>query len=139
MEKRIRSSQIVILTAVSSLLLALMITTPVIFVGAESRNSDPAAEASLIAEMHLDDAMEELRRTGECSAEGRTVSCEEKGTDYELDTRIMRDGEGRASRVSVRVRWDGPLGGGAIVATGLYGAGETPGAGTLKELADLEQ
>lgn len=125
-EKRIRSSHIVILTAVSCLLLACVITSPVLFVGAESRNGDPAAEASILAERHLDRAMEEMKRTGMCSAEGKTVTRDDEGGSvYQLDTRIVRDTSGEASRVSVRVRWKGPLGGGAVVATGL--CAETPG------------
>ena len=138
-EKRIRSSQIVILTAVSSLLLAMVITTPVVFVGAECRNDDPAAEASLIAEQHLERAMDELKRTGACSSEGRMLKHDEGGAGYELDTRVVRDGTGLASRISVRVRWDGPLGGGAVVATGICGCGESGQSGSLKKLADLEQ
>lgn len=119
MEKRIRSAQIVILTAVSCLLLALVITSPIIFTGAESRNGDPAAQASVLAEQHLDMAMDEMRRTGSCSAEGRTMSCDDEGGSmFELDTKVMRESSGEASRVSVRVRWKGPLGGGAVVATG---------------------
>ncbi len=120
MEKRIRSSHIVILTAVSCLLLACVITSPVLFVSAESRNGDPAAEASILAERHLDRAMEEMKRTGVCSAEGRTVTCDDDGgAVYQLDTRIVRGDSGEVSRVSVRVRWKGPLGGGAVVATGV--------------------
>lgn len=119
MEKRIRSTQIVILTAVSCLLLALVITSPIIFTGAESRNGDPAVQASVLAERHLDMAMDEMRRTGSCSAEGRTMSCDDKGGSmFELDTKVMRESTGEASRVSVRVKWKGPLGGGAVVATG---------------------
>lgn len=122
MEKRIRSSHIVILTAVSSLLLACVITSPVLFIGAESRNGDPAAEASVLAERHLDRAMEEMKRTGGCSAEGRTVSCDEgRGAVYKLDTRLVREISGEVSRIAVRVRWEGPLGGGAVVATGICG------------------
>jgi hypothetical protein len=138
-EKRIRSSQIVILTAVSSLLLAMVITTPVIFVDAEYRNGDPAAEASLIAEKHLDRAMDELKTKGVCSSEGRTITHDEAAAGYELDTRVVRDGTGLASRVSVRVRWDGPLGGGAVVATGICGSKDALPGSALEKLADLEQ
>ncbi len=134
MEKRIRSSHIVILTAVSCLLLACVITSPVLFVGAESRNGDPAAEASILAERHLDRAMEEMKRTGNCSAEGKTVTCDDEcGAVYQLDTRVVRETSGEVSRIAVRVKWNGPLGGGAIVATGLYG--ETSGYG----LADVRE
>ena len=117
-EKRIRSSQIVILTAVSSLLLACVITSPAIFIGVESRNGDPAAEASILAERHLDRAMDEMKRTGNCSAEGRVVSCDDGcGSVYHLDTRLVREPSGEVTRVSVRVKWKGPLGGGTVVAT----------------------
>ncbi len=120
MEKRIRSTQIVILTAVSSLLLACVISSPMLFTGAESKNWDPAAEASMIAEMHLDRAMEEMKLTGKCSAEGRIMSCDDGcGAVYWLDTRIVRDPSGEVSRVSVRVKWKGLFGGGAVVATGI--------------------
>jgi hypothetical protein len=119
-EKRIRSSQIVILSAVSCLLLALVITSPVIFTGAESRNGDPAVQASILAERHLDKAMDEVVRTGDCSAEGRSVSRDDAGGSmYELDTRVVREASGEVRRVSVRVKWKGPLGGGAVVATGI--------------------
>jgi len=127
-EKRIRSSQIIILTAVSCLLLACVIMSPVLFTGVESRNGDPAAEASVLAEKHLDRAMDEMKRTGRCSAEGRTVSCDNGlGAVFHLDTRVVRRSSGEVSRVSVRVKWKGPLGGGAVVATGL--CGETMGEG----------
>ena len=122
MEKRIRSSHVVILTAVSCLLLACVITSPVLFTGVESRNGDPAVEASILAERHLDRAMEEMKRTGSCSSEGRTVSCDDGlGAVYSLDTKVVRESSGEVSRVSVRVKWKGPLGGGAVVATGLCG------------------
>jgi len=121
-EKGIRSSQIVILTAVSSLLLALVITSPVIITGVESRNGDPAVQASILAERHLDRALDEMTRTGSCSVEGRTVSRDDEGgSSFELDTKVVRESSGRASRVSVRVKWEGPLGGGAVVATGFCG------------------
>jgi hypothetical protein len=123
-EKRFRSSHIVILTAVSCLLLACVVTSPVIFTGAASRNVDPASEASILAETHLDRAMEEMRRTGSCPAEGRTVCCEDgRGAVYQLDTRVKHGASGEVSRVSVRVRWNGPLGGGAVVATGILEGG----------------
>ena len=128
MEKRIRSSHIVILTAVSCLLLACVITSPVLFTGVESRNGDPAAEASVLAEKYLDRAMDEMKRSGRCSSEGRTVVYDcGLGPAYHLDTKVVRGSSGEVSRVSVRVKWKGPLGGGAIVATGLYG--ETTGFG----------
>jgi hypothetical protein len=130
MEKRIRSSQIVILTAVSCLLLACVITSPVMFTGAESRNGNPSVNASILAEKHLDRAMEEMKRTGSCSSEGRSVSCDDgEGSLYELDTKVVRRASGEVSRVSVRVRWKGPLGGGAVVATGL--CGDTTGYGQM--------
>ena len=126
MEKRIRSSHIVILTAVSCLLLACVITAPVVFVGVESRNGDPAVEASILAERHLDRALEEMKRTGSCSAEGRTVTCDDEcGAVYRLDTRIVRETSGEVSRIAVRVKWKGPLGGGAVVATEVS-AGKRP-------------
>lgn len=132
MEKRIRSSQIVILTAVSCLLLALVITSPVIFTGVESKNGDPAVQASILAERHLDSAMDEMLRTGICSAEGRSVSCSDSsGSLYELDTRVVRGSSGEVDRVSVRVKWKGPLGGGAIVATGLFAETADHGQTTL--------
>lgn len=128
MEKRIRSSHIVILTAVSCLLFACVITSPVLFTDAESRNGGPAAEASMLAERHLDRAMEEMKRTGNCSVEGRTMSCDDGcGSVYVLDTRIARGPSGEISRISVRVKWNGPLGGGAVVATGI--CGRNPGYG----------
>ncbi len=134
MEKRIRSSHIVILTAVSCLLLACVITSPVLFVGVESRNGDPAAEASILAERHLDRAMEEMKRTGNCSAEGKTVTCDDEcGAVYKLDTRVMRETSGEVSRIAVRVKWKGPLGGGAIVATGLYGGTSGYGLADVRE------
>jgi hypothetical protein len=123
-EKRFRSSHIVILTAVSCLLLACVVTSPVIFISAASRNGDPASEASILAERHLDRAMGEIRSTGNCSAEGRTICCGDgRGAVYDLDTRVERGPSGEASRVSVRVRWKGPLGGGAVVATGMLADG----------------
>ena len=132
MEKRIRSSHIVILTAVSCLLLACVITSPVIFTGAESRNGDPAAQASILAERHLDRAMDEMMRTGICSAEGRSLNCSVRsGSLYELDTKVVRDSSGEVNRVSVRVKWKGPLGGGAVVATGLFGETTDYGQTTL--------
>jgi len=129
-EKRFRSSHIVILTALSCLLFACAITSPVIFTGARSKNGDPASEASILAERHLDRAMEEIRRTGSCRAEGRTVCCDDGcGSVYHLDTKVARGSPGEVSRVSVRVRWKGPLGGGAVVATGILGDGRmTSGA-----------
>ena len=133
-EKRIRSSHIVILTAVSSLLLACVITSPVLFTGAESRNGSPAAEASILAERHLDRAMEEMEKTGNCSAEGRILSCDDGcGAVYRLDMKVVREPSGAASRVSVRVRWKGPLGGGAVVATGLCGETTDYGQTALSE------
>jgi len=149
-EKRIRSSHIVILTAVSCLLLACVITSPVLFVGAELRNGDPAAEASILAELHLDRAMEEMKRTGNCSAEGRTVTCDDdSGAVYQLDTRIVRETSGEVSRIAVRVKWNGPLGGGAVVATGLCGemygyerasmSGAPPGDGPQNDRADIRE
>jgi hypothetical protein len=127
-EKRIRSSHVVILTAVSCLLAACVITSPVLYGSAESRNGDPAVEASILAERHLDRAMEEMKRTGSCSAEGRTVTCDdESGEVYQLDTRVVRETSGEIGRIAVRVRWKGPLGGGAVVATGI--CGETSGHG----------
>jgi len=121
-----RSSRIVILTAVSSLLMACVITSPVIFTSAETKNMDPSIEASILAERHLDRAMEEMQSTGRCPAEGRTVSCDDgRGSVYELRTSVVRSESGEARRVSVRVRWKGPLGGGAIVATGICGGGQT--------------
>ncbi len=128
MEKRIRASHIVILTAISCFLFACVISSPVLFTGAESRNGDPAAEASILAERHLDRAMEEMKWTGNCSAEGRILSCDDGlGAVYRLDTRVVRGPSGEVSRVSVRVKWKGPLGGGAVVATGI--CGEDPGYG----------
>ncbi|MCK4550110.1 MAG: hypothetical protein KAU49_08060, partial [Candidatus Krumholzibacteria bacterium] len=99
-----------------------------LFTGAESRNGSPAAEASILAEKHLDRAMDEMRHKGSCSSEGRTVSYDDGlGAVYHLDTKVVRESSGEVSRVSVRVKWKGPLGGGAVVATGL--CGETTGHG----------
>jgi len=123
-EKRVRPSHIVILTAVSCLLFACVVTSPVIFTGAASRNRGSASEASILAERHLDRAMDEMRRTQRCGEEGRTVRCDDGcGEVYRLDTRVERSPSGEASRVSVRVRWKGPLGGGAVVATGILADG----------------
>lgn len=120
MKKRIRSIHIVILTAVSSLLLVCVISSPVLFSAIGSKNVNPAAEASILAEWHLDMAMEEMRRTGKCSAESRTMSCDNGcGAVYLLDTRIVRKPSGEVSRISVRVKWKGLLGSGAVVATGI--------------------
>ena len=89
---------------------------------------DPAAEASILAEKHLDRAMEEMKRTGNCSAEDRSMSCDDGcGALYQLDTKVVRNPSGEVSRISVRVKWKGPLGGGAVVATGI--CSEEPGYG----------
>ena len=122
MEKRIRSSHIVILTAVSCLLFACVVSSPVLLTGSGSRNGDYAAEASILAERYLDRAMEEMTRTGKYSAEDQTMSFEDEyGAVYRIDTRVVRRPTGEASRVSVRVKWKGPLSGGAVVATGICG------------------
>ena len=122
MEKRTRSSHIVILTAISCLLIACVISSPALLTGGGSRNGDYAAEASILAERYLDRAMEEMKRTGSYSAEDQTLSFEEDcGAVYRIDTRIVRRPTGEASRVSVRVKWKGPLSGGAVVATGICG------------------
>ena len=136
MEKRIQTSHIVILTAVSCLLLACVITSPVLFVGVESRNGDPAAEASILAERHLVRTMDETKRTGNCSAEGRTVSCDDGcGVVYLLDTRLVREPSGEVSRIAVRVKWKGPLGGGAVVATGICGEASAYGPAAMNDTA----
>jgi hypothetical protein len=129
-EKRIRSSHVVILSAVSSLLFACVISSPVIFIGAESRNEDPAAEASILAEQHLDRAMEEMKTRGSCSQAGRTISRSDgSGEIFDIDTRVVREPAGEIKRISVCVKWKGPLGGGAVVATGIY-AEDALSAGT---------
>jgi hypothetical protein len=93
---------------------------------------DPSIEASMLAERHLDRAMEEMESTGRCPAEGRTVRCDSgHGAVYELRTNVVRAESGEAERVSVRVRWKGPLGGGAVVATGIFGARDAGSDATL--------
>jgi hypothetical protein len=120
-EKHLPSARIVLLSAVSCLLFAILVASPVVFVGAESGRADPAVEASMLAELHLSRAVDEFRRTGACPAEKRVIRCDEcrENEFYTLDTRVMRDPSGRAERISVRVRWEGPIGGGAVVATGI--------------------
>ena len=99
--------------------------------GAESKNEDPAAEASILAELHLDRAMEEMKTSGRCSQAGRNISrSDESGEVYDIDTRVVRESSGEVKRISVRVRWNGPLGGGAVVATGIF-AGDTLSDGTV--------
>jgi hypothetical protein len=110
-----------------------------LFAGAESKNNNPATEASILAECHLDRTIEEVNRTGECSSEGRTIRCSDiGGSTYLIDTRIVRKSSGGISRVSVRVKWNGPLGGGAVVATAIcdtryYGA--AAGGGSADNLS----
>ena len=88
--------------------------------GVGSRNGDYASEASILAERYLDRAMEEMKRTGDYSAEDQTMSFEDDcGAVYRIDTKVVRSQSGEVDRVSVRVKWKGSLGGGAIVATGL--------------------
>jgi hypothetical protein len=146
-DKHLPPANIVILSGVSCLLFAILVASPLMLGGGGGGRSDPAVEASMLAELHLGRAMDEMRRTGACATEERIIRCDEctENERYSLDTRVIRDPGGRPVRISVRVRWEGPMGGGAVVATGILEsrsdagrAGMSGGSGVSEELADTE-